>query len=95
MYGFSAFAMCTVQIPMVVRHFFGRKGYASIYSFVQSAATLFQAFVTTFFGVIYDRTKSYANALIAAIIFLVVAYIMYALVHTTGKNLYDRGNPGA
>jgi MFS family permease len=91
LFGFSAFAMVTVQVPMVVRHFFGQKGYGSIYSFVQSGTTLCQAFVMTLYGVIYDRTQSHANSLAASIAFLVAAYLMYLITSSTGKNLFEKG----
>lgn len=87
-FGFGAIAMGTVQPPMVVRQVFGQKDFSSIYSNITSGTTLLMAFAMSFYGFIFDITKSYANSLIVALAFIIVAYLGYLLTSATGKKLY-------
>jgi MFS family permease len=90
LFGCSVFAMFTVEVPMIVRHFFGQKGYGAIYSFVQSPTTLCQAVVMPVYGIVYDKTNSYANCLIVSIAFVAVSFVMFLMASATGKNLYEK-----
>ncbi|CDX03577.1 Sugar phosphate permease [Desulfitobacterium sp. LBE] len=86
-FGFGGISMGTVMPPMVVRQFFGQKDFSSIFSNIQSITTLLMAFAMTLYGFIFDLSKSYANSLLASLLFLLIAYGGYLLTTVTAKKL--------
>lgn len=80
-------SVVTVSEPMLVRHYFGERSYAQIYSAVRVGAGILSALLMPVAGYIYDGTGSYEWAFILGVLISVMNAI---LVMIGRKFMYKR-----
>ncbi len=80
-------SVVTVSEPMLVRHFFGERSYAQVYSYIRIAAGLFGSFGMPIVGFIYDFTGSYEPAFILGIVIAVFLSGLVLVASTFKKKL--------
>jgi sugar phosphate permease len=69
-------------MPTLTRYAFGARDFASIWSILTTASSIGSLIATPAFGMVYDASGSYAPAMIASTVMLVVSLIaMFLCFH--------------
>ena len=83
-------SVVTVSEPLLVRHFFGEKSYAQLYSFIRVAAGLMGAMGFPLVGFIFDTTGAYTLAFVIGICLAVfLAFLMFVAHKTKHKLVWE------
>ena len=86
-------SVVTVSEPMLVRHFFGERSYAQVYSYIRVAAGLLGSVGMPIVGFIYDMTGGYEMAFIVGAIIAVFLMALTFIATLFGHRLPWEGGP--
>lgn len=84
-------ALATLGPPLVLQARFGRRDYATIFSYVSTACALAGALGTSVYGFVYDVTGSYDSDLIFLAVMLAVGLAALSLALRKSKDLTKEG----
>jgi MFS family permease len=82
-----AFAILSVQPPILVQKCFGLKDFSAIVSYTTTVIFVGSAVIMPIYNFIYDKTGSYTPGMLVATGVIILAFIAMAIALNTAKNI--------